>query len=163
MLLSTQASNEGNVARTLRTRAFQAFWRIQRPLTLGVRGVVTNEAGQVLLLRHTYVPGWHFPGGGVEKGETAPTALTRELLEEVGVIPEGPPRLVSVHANHASFPNDHVLVFRIDRWRQADATSRGEIAESGFFDPASPPEGVTGGTRRRLAEMFAGGAISPDW
>ena len=35
---------------------------MRRPTTLGVRGVVSNADGKVLLLRHTYTPGWHFPG-----------------------------------------------------------------------------------------------------
>lgn len=149
--------------RTLRDRAFQNFWRVTRPVTLGVRGVVTRPDGHVLLLRHTYTPGWHFPGGGVEKGETAPAALLRELKEEAGIVARGPARLISVHANHVFFPNDHVLVFRIDAWDQAEATSRGEIADVGFFNPMAPPEGTTGATRRRLAEIFDGAPVGADW
>ena len=150
--------------RTLRDRAFQAWWRMRRPMTLGVRGVVVDAGGRVLLLRHTYTPGWHFPGGGVEKGETCPVALLRELSEEAGV-ETGPTdlRLVSAHANHGFFPNDHVLVYRIDRWTQGTPTQKGEIAETGFFDPLSPPEGVTRGTRRRLDELFGGQPVSDRW
>jgi 8-oxo-dGTP pyrophosphatase MutT (NUDIX family) len=151
------------VARSLRTRAFQAWWRFARPLTLGVRGVVVDGDGRVLLVRHTYVPGWHFPGGGVEKGETAAEALGRELVEEAGIVLAEPARLVSIHANHSAFPNDHVLLYRADRWTQGKASSRGEIAELGFFDPHAPPQGATGGTQRRLAELFAGAPVSPDW
>jgi 8-oxo-dGTP pyrophosphatase MutT (NUDIX family) len=151
------------VARNLRTRAFQAWWRLARPLTLGVRGVVVDGEGRVLLVRHTYVPGWHFPGGGVEKGERAGEAVARELVEEAGIILSEPARLVSIHANHSSFPNDHVLLYRADRWTQGKASSFGEIAETGFFDPKAPPRGVTGGTQRRLAELFAGAATSADW
>lgn len=150
--------------RTLRDRAFQAWWRMQRPMTLGVRGVVVDDQGRVLLLRHTYTPGWHMPGGGIERGETALESIQRELLEEAGV--DAAPadlRLASIHANHAFFPNDHVLLFRVDRWRQVEATQRGEIAETGFFDPLAPPEGTTAGTRRRLAEIFGGQPVSGDW
>ena len=45
-------------------------------MTFGVRGVI-HDAGNnaVFLVRHTYVPGWHFPGGGVEAGETALESL----------------------------------------------------------------------------------------
>jgi 8-oxo-dGTP pyrophosphatase MutT (NUDIX family) len=137
---------------------------MQRPATLGVRGVVTNRAGEVLLLRHTYTPGWHFPGGGVERGETCGLALRRELLEEAGIeAAENALQLVSVHANHAFFPNDHVLVYRISDWIQRDATSRGEIAEIRFVDPLKPPQGVSAGTANRLGELFDGKPASERW
>jgi 8-oxo-dGTP pyrophosphatase MutT (NUDIX family) len=133
-------------------------------MTLGVRGVVVDGKGRVLLLRHTYTPGWHLPGGGVEKGETALQALLRELLEEAGIeTTVAEMRLVSVHANSGFFPNDHVLVYRVDQWRQVEPTQKGEIAEWGFYSPLSPPEGITAGTQRRLDELFGGQAVSPHW
>jgi ADP-ribose pyrophosphatase YjhB (NUDIX family) len=148
--------------RTLRDRAFQSFWRLHRPATLGVRGVVTNDRGEVLLVRHTYTPGWHFPGGGVESRETCALALKRELQEEAGVETDEL-ELVSVHANHAFFPNDHVLVFRVVKWRQGKVLQRGEIAEICFVDPLNPPEGATAGTKRRLDELFGGKRPSELW
>jgi ADP-ribose pyrophosphatase YjhB (NUDIX family) len=133
-------------------------------MTLGVRGIVTDAQGQVLLVRHTYTPGWHFPGGGVEKGEGAGGAMRRELGEEAGVVVgEEDMELVSIHANHAFFPNDHVLLYRISRWTQGEATSRGEIAEVRFVDPMAPPEGTSKGTLRRLAEVFSGAPRSGNW
>jgi ADP-ribose pyrophosphatase YjhB (NUDIX family) len=150
-------------ARTLRDRAFQSFWRISRSVTLGVRAVVTDAEGRVLLVRHTYTPGWHLPGGGVERGHTAEQTVAKELWEETGVVPEGPMALLSVHSNHSFFPNDHVLVFRIGAWRQETPPERGEIAERGFFDPKAPPEGVTNGTVRRLEEVFGGVAARVEW
>ena len=150
--------------RTLRDRAFQSFWRLSRPLTLGVRGVVVDDAGCVLLLRHTYTPGWHFPGGGVERGETCGLALQRELMEEAGIETEKSAlELVSLHANHAFFPNDHVLVYRVRVWRQAQPTQRGEIAEIRFVDPMNPPAEVSKGTKNRLDELFGGAAASELW
>ena len=148
---------------TIRDRAFQLFWRTQRPLTLGVRGVVTNSDGQVLLVRHTYTPGWHFPGGGVEKRETTQEALRRELQEEASIEVTGGLNLVSVHSNHRSFPNDHVLVFAVAGWSQAVFKPSREIAEIAFVDPLSPPDDVSGGTQRRLNEMFGGAALSEQW
>lgn len=137
--------------------------RLARGMTLGVRGVVLDGEGRVLLLEHTYVRGWHLPGGGVEKGETATEALERELIEEAGVRMAGPPVLLSVHNNDALFPGDHVLVYRIDRWEACDATSRGEIKAVAWFDPLNPPEDVTQGTRRRIEEAIAGRSVEGRW
>ena len=44
---------------SLRTRLFHAYARLRRPMTLGVRGLVENSDGQILLVRHTYISGWH--------------------------------------------------------------------------------------------------------
>lgn len=125
-------------------------------MTLGVRGLVVDQDGKVLLIKHTYVPGWYFPGGGVEKGEPCEEALSRELVEEAGVRIEQPPRLVGVFSNHASFPNDHVLLYEIKEWSEVEATSRGEIADIGFFDPEVLPEDVNAGTKKRIEEYVAG-------
>ena len=63
----------------LRARLFHGYFLLKRPMTLGVRGLVLDEVeGKVFLIRHTYVPGWQLPGGGVELGETmARVARTR--------------------------------------------------------------------------------------
>ncbi len=146
------------------TPLFRQFWRMSRGLTLGVRGLVTDADGRVLLIQHTYTHGWHMPGGGVERGETAEEALARELVEEAGVELVGRARLLSLHSNHARFRGDHVLVYRIESWRPCKATSRGEIHEIGWFDPAALPEGITEPTRRRIAEALAADeAAHPHW
>ena len=149
--------------RTIRDRAFQAWWRIQRPMTLGVRGLVRDFAGGVLLVKHTYTPGWHFPGGGVERGETALLSLARELEEEAGVRPTEPPLLIGVFANMRSFPNDHVLLFEVRAWSETVATSRGEIAERRFFALNDLPPDVTASTQRRLDEIAGRAMRSEQW
>ncbi len=137
--------------------------RLRRGLTLGVRGVVADADGRVLLVEHTYVPGWHLPGGGVERGETAAQALARELEEEAGVKPTAAPRLISIHSNHRSYPGDHVLVYRVEAWKPCSATSRGEIHQVGWFAPDRLPPDATAGTRARLAEIFGGQCSHLDW
>lgn len=149
--------------RSLRTRLFQQFFRLTRSLTLGVRGIVSDDEGRVLLIRHTYTPGWHFPGGGVEKNETAEYALERELIEEAGIQMHERPRLFGVYSNQTLFPSDHVLVYLVDKWSQIEATSRGEIAETGFFRLDDLPYGITSGTKTRLDEAFHGQARSEHW
>src|ERR1041384_1231051 len=74
-------------------RVMHFYWRFARAMTLGVRAVVIDGAGRVLLVKHSYVSGWHLPGGGVEVGETLPEALARELLEEGGITALEPPVL----------------------------------------------------------------------
>jgi len=130
---------------------FRLYARTTRGMTLGVRGAVLNAAGEVLLVEHTYVHGWHLPGGGVELGETAEQAMARELVEEAGVRITASPRLVAVHANLGRFRGDHVLLYRVDAWEPCPATSRGEIHQTGWFDPAAMPPDTTAATRRRVA------------
>ncbi|RZJ94873.1 MAG: NUDIX domain-containing protein, partial [Brevundimonas sp.] len=99
---------------------FFAFSRATRGMTLGVRTLARDEAGRVLLVKHTYLAGWWLPGGGVDKGETTQDAAVRELREEAGLVASSTPRLLSVHSNERFFPGDHVLVFAIDRFEPGE-------------------------------------------
>ena len=87
-------------------RILHLYWRFARGMTLGVRAIVVNESGQVFLVEHSYVTGWHLPGGGVETGETLREALARELMEEGGLVMMGEPVLHGIfHNAHASRPH----------------------------------------------------------
>ena len=146
------------------TKVLRPFWRMRWGLTLGAQGVVLDQDNRVLLVRHSYRPGWFFPGGGVEWGETIETALARELEEEVGVSLTEPAELHGVFANFASFPGDHIAVFVVRHWRRRENyRRRGEIAEAGMFAPADLPELTDAGTRARLAEIIDGAAIGANW
>jgi ADP-ribose pyrophosphatase YjhB (NUDIX family) len=140
------------------------FWRFSRGMTLGVRGIVLDEQNRVFLIRHTYVRGWHLPGGGVETGETALEALRRELREEACIAMEGPPQLTGVFFNSKASQRDHVLVYVIRNFtvlgeKQPDR----EIAEAGFFALDQLPEGTTSATYRRLAEVLEGQPFDETW
>lgn len=145
------------------TPLFRTWWRFSRPMTLGVRAIATDESGRILLVRHTYSPGWHFPGGGVEHGENTADAAARELMEEGGVEPIGPLKLIGFYANHANFPNDHVALYRAEAWKPCAPLDNGEIAERGFFEVGALPKAIRAGTRRRIAELFEGAAESTKW
>jgi ADP-ribose pyrophosphatase YjhB (NUDIX family) len=138
--------------------------RMRRGLTLGAQGVVIDGENRVLLVRHSYRPGWFFPGGGVEWNETIETALARELEEEVGVRLAGPTQLHGIFANFASFPGDHIALFVVRDWeRPGDYRKLGEIAETGVFARRDLPNDTDAGTRNRLAEIFDESPISQMW
>ncbi len=132
-------------------------------MTLGVRVLATDAEGRVLLVEHTYSHGWHFPGGGVDRGETAVSAAARELLEEAGLRALRPPVLLSVHDNGASYPGDHILFYRVEAWERGRSSAQGEIARAEFFPPDALPRGAGPGTRRRIAEVFGGAPADPLW
>jgi ADP-ribose pyrophosphatase YjhB (NUDIX family) len=146
------------------SKSMQRVWRVTRGLTMGAQAVVFDAQGRVLLIRHGYRPGWHFPGGGVERNETAATTCVRELQEEAGVISEGAPALVGLYANFKAFPSDHIALFQVAQWSQPQipAATR-EIAEQGFFSIDQLPDGTVVAVRTRLAEIVDGQAKSEMW
>lgn len=137
--------------------ALRPWWRLTRGLTLGAQAVILDAQGRVLLIRHGYRPGWFFPGGGVERGETVMQALAREVLEEAGIEITGPPALHGMFSNHERFAGDHVALFVVREWKQLHVPAPGaEIAEQGFFGPSSLPEETDRAVPRRLAEILDG-------
>ena len=134
----------------------QTLFRWRRGMTLGVRGVVLDMEGRVLLVEHSYLPGWHLPGGGVERGEDAETALAREMAEEGGVRLTAPARLVSIHADHGQFRGDHVLLYRAVAWTPCASDSAGEIVRTGWFTPHALPPQTGQKTRDWIVEALGG-------
>src|SRR5262245_44331660 len=61
-------------------RCLHVFWRFSRGLTLGVRAVVIDGQGRVFLIRHSYVAGWHLPGGGRSEEHTSELQSLRHLV-----------------------------------------------------------------------------------
>ncbi|HET7580253.1 MAG TPA: NUDIX domain-containing protein [Bacillales bacterium] len=56
---------------------------------VAVGGCITNEAGEVLLVKTYWRDDtWELPGGQVEEGETLDEAVKREIEEESGIIVE---------------------------------------------------------------------------
>ncbi len=134
-----------------------------RAVTLGVRVAVLDDANRVLLVRHSYTPGWYLPGGGVDRGETAEAAAVRETREETAVLCLERPQLHGLFHN-AGLRRDHVACYVVRRFeRVAGAVPDGEIAEADFFPLDALPAGTTAATRRRLAEMVGGTPPPPVW
>ncbi len=138
------------------------YWRFSRPLTAGARVIVIDEKDRVLLVRHTYLPGWYLPGGGVDGGETMRSAAERELWEEVGVTPKADLEFFGLYANFAEFKSDHVSLFVLRAFDIQPRPNR-EIAEFGFFDQHALPAETSKATRVRIREVMEGLAPPDHW
>ena len=136
-------------------RIFHLYWRFARGMTLGVRAVVLDRDNRVFLVKHSYVSGWHLPGGGVEVGETFGDALRRELVEEGRIEVLGEPALHGLFLNSHVSRRDHVAVYLIRNFSQDRLPEANrEIIACGFFAANALPAETTKGTRLRIAEVL---------
>src|SRR6266699_6817259 len=145
-------------------RIFHLYWRFARGMTLGVRAVVVDRDDRVFLVKHSYVAGWHLPGGGVETGETFLDALRRELVEEGRIEVTGEPALHGLFFNSHVSRRDHVAVYIVRQFRQDRLPEPNhEIVACGAFEPDTLPLGTTEGTRLRISEVLDGQARIATW
>ncbi len=135
---------------------------LTRGMTLGVRGCCIDAEGRVFLVRHSYMPGWYLPGGGVERDETALVALGRELDEEAGIRLATEPELFGVYYNRRQ-RRDHVLVFVSRDFSRPSPPGLSESRDrrGRLLQPVGPSDAVTPATRRRLDEILAGAVRDP--
>lgn len=144
--------------------AVRAAARLRAPMTLGVRLLALNARGEVLLVRHSYMPGLALPGGGVDPGETAREAAMREAAEEAGLEFSTAPTLFHLYFNRALENRDHVALFVARDVHQPKPSARSaEILWTGFRAPDALPDDVTPATRRRIAEVLGGAPPAEEW
>ena len=145
-------------------RVFHFYSRFARGMTLGVRAVVLDAENRVFLVKHSYVSGWHLPGGGVESGETFLESLTRELREEGRIELTGEPQLHGLFFNRKISARDHVAVYVVRDFAQDRLPEPNhEIIACGFFPASDLPEDTTRGTCLRLAEVLQNQPRMQDW
>ena len=145
-------------------RMVDVHGRLARGMTLGVRAMVIDPDGRIFLVKHSYVSGWHMPGGGVETGETLVDALVRELREEGNLEPPPPPMLHGMFFNDSLSPRDHVAVFVVRNFRRiGEPVPSFEIIAHGFFDLDELPDGTTAATRARIIEVVGGAPVTERW
>jgi ADP-ribose pyrophosphatase YjhB (NUDIX family) len=145
-------------------RVMHFYWRFARAMTLGVRALVMDEKGRILLVKHSYVHGWQLPGGGVEPGETIRDALARELREEANIELTAAPQLHGVFFNQRVSRRDHVALFVVREFRQlGEPVPDYEIVAHGFFAPNALPNDTTAATRARIIEVLGAAPVSERW
>ncbi len=148
-------------------RVIHGAARFTRPLTMGVRAVILDQSSdgpRVFLVRHSYVAGWHLPGGAVEPGESVGDCLLREVREECAIAVAGTPQLFGLYFNRQASPRDHVAVYVVREFRVlSPRRSDWEIVDADFFGRERLPHDTTAATRARLAEVLDGQPAGPDW
>lgn len=141
-------------------RAQKRIWKLVRPRTRGVKVMLFNEAGEILLVRNSYGASQLFvlPGGGVRLWEAPAGAAQREIREELGCMLEGLSP-VSTHFTCAEGKRDTVYVFeaRVSNRPKPDGI---EVVEATFFHVDALPPTVSPATARRIAEWK--GSAEPD-
>jgi ADP-ribose pyrophosphatase YjhB (NUDIX family) len=133
----------------------KSVWaQITHPVQLGVRMVLIQD-GEALLVRHTYMRGWHFPGGSMNRWETPLEAAAREAREEAGVELLEMPTLVGVFTSYGGGKSDHVMVYQCRNFRVGQATDQWEIAERKFFPLGALPPELGQGWHRIVRNLLA--------
>ena len=138
------------------------YWWLVRPITRGVRAIVANGMGHVLLVRHNYGEGWLLPGGAVRKNEDCETALRRELEEELGITDISIVNRLGEYRNTYEYKIDTIVVIAVGSFA-LEKKRHFEIEGWDFFDPRALPEGVSPGTRRRVEEWLGQKDSSNEW
>lgn len=114
------------------------IWLITQKFLVGVVGVVLNDAGQILLLKHTYrekYP-WGLPSGWLKRGEQPMEALQREIKEETGM------RVEVIKPLVVSGDNDWPRVDLVFLCRVIDGffSASEEVSSARFFNMHEIPE-----------------------
>ncbi len=130
-------------------RIRRTYRRVAKPDLAGVSVIMLNEAGHILLVRHSYGSGhWAVPGGGMSGDEPASTAARREMREELRVeLADLREIACSQERLSGTTHTAHIFAARIEGEVRPD---RREIAEHGFFALDALPEPLLPLSKSRL-------------
>ena len=146
------------------TKLLQRYWRLTRSLTMGVQGVVLDDAEPRAAGAPWLPAGMAFPRRRSREGRDRGRRARARAHGGGGRGACRSAELFGVYANFQRFPGDHVVLFVARSWRQDKVPPpNAEIREQRFFAATSLPEGTTGGTRRRIAEVLGGAPRSELW
>ena len=139
------------------------LWRVFRWRTRGVKVMLFDEAGALLLIRNTYgrTDLFVLPGGGVHGFETPAAAAIREVREELSCAVEDLV-FVSTHVAAAEGKRDTVHLFRA-RPAGPVAADGIEVAEARFFALDALPLTLSPATARRIDEHRGRRPVSEAW
>ena len=123
----------------------------------GVRAIILDDRGQVLLQRRIDLDCWGLPAGGVEPDETATEALKREVWEEtyLEVVQAEPMALYSGLSQRFKYPNgDEIqcfsVAFIVRKWSGTPAADGIEGSEVRFWPLNALPADIVPLHRRTI-------------
>ena len=135
-------------------RARKKAWQLLKVRTRGVKVMLFNSAGELLLIRNSYGRSELFvlPGGGIRPWEKPAEAAKREVREELGVT-VGSLTFRSRHSSTAEGKRDEIHLF--EGVARGDARPDNlEVLEVRFANPEKLPETTSDATRRRVEEYL---------
>lgn len=86
----SQQTPKGNIDQSALARKNDYLYR------LSIKGLIINDAGEILVVKESNRTSWDLPGGGMDHGEDMKSALARELKEEVNLTGDFTYRIVAV-------------------------------------------------------------------
>ena len=120
--------------------------------TVGVFASIFDDAGRILLVRHSYgLRRWGTPGGRLEPGESPIYALSREVAEEIGC-EICITHLVGIYAK--PYRDDLVLSFAAAIVSGVARPCPSEISDIMFSSRDSLPPEPAFNTRIRIQDAF---------
>ena len=133
-----------------------SWWRLRKPCTIGARGLVLNQKGEILLVQHSYGDRkWFLPGGGHHGNESPDETLVREMREETGLEIQVT-GLIGVYFYTGQYKRDHIYVFECRTVGGDPTLVGGEIADIGWFPPDALPPNLMVGMQRILEDWRRG-------
>ena len=144
------------------------YWKIKNIIyalfskrTMGARALVLRD-NSILLVKHTYMPGWYTIGGGIESGETGLQVLRRELQEEVGITLRELPSILGFYHNYTQKRDDYVITYICKEFEKQDVFSK-EILKEKWFSLDDLPSDISPATKRRIEEYLGHRSLSDKW
>ena len=132
-------------------RLLKAYWFVVRPLNMGVKLMLIQDE-TILLVKHTYQPGWFLPGGGVKRGEMIEQAAYREAAEEVGATLDHL-QFFGLYTGFQQYKSDHIAVFLSNKFSVAGPQDY-EIEAYHFFALDNLPPDTSPACQRRITEYL---------
>lgn len=137
----------------LKLQTIEQFYASLPRRRVGSGFLITNPAGDILLLETTYKPNWEIPGGHADEGESPRVTAARESIEEIG-LPIIPGELLVIDHTAEAMPRGDILAFVYDGGVIDDpatiAIDHYEIREAHFVPLADVHKHVTPHMAKRL-------------